>query len=105
MSKGKQNANGSYFVNFGEFELVFFFVVEDSAKLVNEGHHRCLPSWGPQEADNHIEEPLLKRKSSQCQQQTKSKEKFQALWLWEAILEFLKGPKRRCMLSQTDYNY
>ena len=49
----------AYLMDLGEFEFVLFFVVEDSAVLVDEGHYRGLPSGRPQEADYHIEEPFL----------------------------------------------
>ena len=46
-------------MDFGELKLVLVLVVKNSAVLVDEAHDGRLPTWGPQKADDHVEEPVL----------------------------------------------
>ena len=46
-------------MDLGELKFVLVFVIEDGAVLIDERHDGGLPPWRPQEANDHIEEPVL----------------------------------------------
>ena len=46
-------------MNFSELKFVLVLIVKDGTVLVDVAHNRCLPARRPQEADDHVEEPVL----------------------------------------------
>ena len=49
----------TYIMDLCELKFILILVIEHSAVLINERHDGGLPSWRPQESDNHVEEPVL----------------------------------------------
>lgn len=47
-------------MNLSVFKLVFLFVVENKAVLVEEAHDGCLPARTAKKVDDYIKEPVLK---------------------------------------------
>jgi hypothetical protein len=46
-------------MNHGILELIFFFVIEDDAILIQKLHNGSLPSGRAQEVYYYVEEPIL----------------------------------------------
>lgn len=43
----------------GKFKFVFFFIVEEDAVFVEEAHNGGFPAGRAEEANNHVEKPVL----------------------------------------------